>query len=275
MMNQMTWEETIEYIRKSEDYKQLVVDAYFSKDLVSNVEKYRSTEEFRETLKIIKSLNDSLDIHILDLGAGNGISSIAFALEGYRVTALEPDKSETIGAGAIQKLADYYNLDNVSILTCYAEDIPKDKEGFDIVFARQAMHHAYHLDNFIAAAFKVLKKKGILFTIRDHVVSSSKEKEIFLKNHPLHKYYGGENAFSLEEYKSAMEKAGFEILKVLDPGDSTINFYPWSKEKIAELIKTKFGQFFVNSLMVNIAWKLNLIRLKKMPGRLYSFIAIK
>lgn len=75
----------------------------------------------------------------------------------------------------------------------------RKKKGFDVVFARQAMHHAYHLESFILAAYRVLNNKGILITIRDHVVETPKEKEIFLANHPLHKFYGGENAFSLLE----------------------------------------------------------------------------
>lgn len=124
----MTWHETIEYIRKDKNYSQLVKDAYFSENLKANVELYRATEEFKETLNELRMMNDSPSLNILDLGAGNGISTIAFALEGYKVTALEPDTSDTIGAGAIRKLTELYHLKNVDILECYAEDIPQEKK---------------------------------------------------------------------------------------------------------------------------------------------------
>ena len=267
----MTWDETIQYIRNNKKYEQLVIDAYFSEDIVSNVQRYRTTDEFKTTLAELKELKKSTSLRLLDLGAGNGISSIAFALEGYEVTALEPDTSDTIGSGAIKILKEKYRLTNLSILECYAEDIPLEKAGFDIVFARQAMHHAYHLENFIAAAYHVLNKGGILMTIRDHIVETPKEKELFLNNHPLHKFYGGENAFSEKEYKNAMIKAGFKILKTLKPSESVINYHPWSKD----LLKKKLGILGNFHFAVNFAWFYLNRRWDNMPGRLYTFIAQK
>lgn len=268
----MTWEETIEHIRKEKSYENLVESAYFSPNLKSNVERYIQTEEFKATLEEIKMLNNAKNLSILDLGAGNGISTIAFALQGYNVTALEPDPSETIGAGAIKILAKNYNLNNVNVLECYAEDIPEDKiNSFDIVFARQAMHHAYHLENFVAAAYRVLKPKGVFMTIRDHVVETPKEKEIFLERHPLHKFYGGENAFSLAEYKGAMLKAGFHVLKIYNPSSTPINYHPWNKE----LVKQKISLFGKSNFLTNLVWTYLSKRWDKMPGRLYTFIAQK
>ena len=268
----MTWEETIEYIRKDESYKDSVESAYLSPNLKSNVERYIQTEEFKATIEEIKALNANKNISILDIGAGNGISTIAFALEGYNVTALEPDPSDTIGAGAIKILAKSYNLNNINVVECYAEDILEDKiNSFDIVFARQSMHHAYHLENFVAAAFRVLKPKGFLITIRDHVVETPKEKEIFLRRHPLHKFYGGENAFSLAEYKNAIQKAGFEILKFYTPSETPINYHPWSKS----IVKNKLGLFGKMNFVVDFIWFGLSKRWDSMPGRLYTFIAQK
>ena len=267
----MTWEETIQHIRKHKDYQQLVVDAYFSEDLVANVERYKATDEFSETLKELRHFNPNKNLSILDLGAGNGISTIAFALEGYKVTALEPDPSDTIGAGAIKKLIEKYKLTNVAVLECYAEDIPTEKIGFDVVFARQAMHHAYHLENFVAAAHNVLNDGGILMTIRDHVVENPKEKEMFLERHPLHKFYGGENAFSKSEYSNAITKAGFSILKIISPAQSVINYHPWSKV----VLNKKLGLLAYIPFVSDITWFYMNRRWEKMPGRLYSFIAQK
>ena len=165
----------------------------------------------------------------------------------------------------------YSSLENISVLECYAEYLPVEEIKFDVVFARQAMHHAYHLDKFISAAYSNLKKDGILMTVRDHVVSDENEKLSFFKRHPLHKFYGGENAFSEYEYKNAMIKAGFKILKTLKHSDSVINFYPWNKDRLSGRLKILNKIPFIT----DIAWKYLQWCWNKMPGRLYTFIAKK
>ena len=99
----MTWEETIIKIRKEDDYKILVEQAYLDENLELNVQRFSKSKEFEQTLMIIKSYQPNTS-SILDIGCGNGISAINLALKGYNVTAVEPDKSKTVGAGAIKEL---------------------------------------------------------------------------------------------------------------------------------------------------------------------------
>jgi ubiquinone/menaquinone biosynthesis C-methylase UbiE len=271
----MNWHETIEYIRKVPAYEDLVKEAYFSADLKSNIESFRNSPEFKETLELIISLNSSKNLNILDIGAGNGISSIALALEGMNVVAIEPDPSDSIGAGAIEKMKLEYHLNNLEIIMSYGENIPLNDNSFEMVYARQTMHHANNLEQFTKSIYRVLKPNGILLTIRDHVITDEEDKKSFLINHPLHKFYGGENAYTLDEYKQALIGAGFRISKILGPSDSIINYSPWSKDRLAILLKNKFGKWAVNSFLLNLAWLFILYRQKKLPGRLFSFIAIK
>lgn len=275
----MTWEEIIIDIRKKPEYSQLVKDSYFGEDLIDCVERYRVSGEFIEILNLIRSRSNSDILSILDLGAGNGITSISFALSGYNVVALEPDPSNTVGAGAIEILKKHYSLDNVEIIKCYAEDLPYDPDTFDVVFARQSMHHAYKLKDFVKQASRVLKKSGVYFSIRDHVVNNEIQKEIFLESHPLHKFYGGENAYSLEEYKDAITNADLTIILSLGPFDNVINYYP----ETLFTIKEKFEKKYLFSLKVpNLFFKLFLFvrrlltnNYSNSAGRLYSFVAIK
>jgi len=59
---------------------------------------------------------------IADIGSGNGIASIAFALEGHKVFSIEPDPSIVIGAGAIRKLTNEYHLNGKVIVSqCFGE----------------------------------------------------------------------------------------------------------------------------------------------------------
>lgn len=273
----MTWEETIQEIRSNPSYKELVRDAYLGENLVDNVNRFRVSQEFKTTLSELSNQNKNIKgAKILDIGAGNGISTIAFALEGLEVVALEPDPSNTIGAGAIRKAAAQFEVENkVEVVEAWGEKLPFEDQAFDIVFGRQVMHHAHELEQFVAEAARVLKKGGLLMTVRDHVISDDKDKEAFLNRHPLHKFYGGENAFTIEEYTGAIKKANLKILKSIGPSDSPINYDPWTKGKMKETIANKIGSIFSNNITTELAWKLQMSRLNKLPGRLYSFIATK
>lgn len=271
----MNWHETIEYIRQEPSYQQLVEEAYLSANLKSNVESFRNSSEFIATLKLLSDLNVSKKSSLLDVGAGNGISSIAFALEGFKVTSLEPDSSDTIGVGAIKKLKEIYDLPELEIVGSYGENMPFEDNHFDIVYARQCMHHAYNLPEFAKSIYRVVKPKGLLLTVRDHVVLNDADKQAFLKRHPLHKFYEGENAFTLEEYKSAIKNSGFVIKSILGPADSVINYSPWSINRVQKIIKQKAGAWAANIFVSKIAWMAIKLRLKTVPGRLYTFVSEK
>ena len=281
----MTWEETILFARENNDFKQLIVDSYLSSDLKKNVESFIKSEEFIETLRLINkySITKNESIKILDIGAGNGISSIAFALNNFNVTAIEPDLSNTVGANAITILKNEYNLSNIIVNSSYGESLPFEDESFDIVYARQAMHHANNLDLFVKESARVLKRNGLFFTCRDHVVNDAGQKAEFLKNHPLQKFYNGENAFSIKEYKNAFIKADLIIKEKLGPLDSIINYSPQKKEDLAKEFKTilekkiyfKLPNTNILNTIIFTIFKLKTNNLYNNPGRLYSFIAHK
>ncbi len=290
----MTWEEIIIKIRKEPEYKALVELAYFEEDLRLNVDRFKDSEEFRETCRLIKEFTDlNSATSILDVGAGNGIASVAFALMGCKVSAVEPDPSKTIGNGAISILKEQYNLPNLHVDGSYGEKLPFNDNHFDIVYIRQAMHHAHHLNNFISECARVLKPKGLLLTVRDHVVLDQKDKEWFLEAHLLHKYYGGENAFTYQEYSSAFKSAGLKIKKVLRHYDSVINYFPEQRSFIEEKknertdlinknLKKKLPFFIAENNWVRQKYRERLERsLGKeldenlIPGRMISFFAVK
>ncbi len=284
----MTWEETIQYIRTKKEYDNLVFFSYLSENLVENVQRFKSSEEFKETLEIIKSCNSNGTLKILDVGSGNGISAISFALQGYIVTALEPDKSETVGAGAIEKLKKHFNLNNLEITNSYAEDLPYENESYDIVYVRQAFHHANNLQLFVNECARVLKPNGLLMGIREHVIFNEKDKEWFLKTHPLQKFYFGENAYSLEEYTRCFINSKLKIRNVLTFFDSIINYFPYPKKSIEKgtrninLINRINSNLFSHFKITN---RIQMFVLRKMfgvipdeklvPGRMYSFILSK
>jgi ubiquinone/menaquinone biosynthesis C-methylase UbiE len=284
----MTWEETIQHIRTQPEYSELVEKAYFDADLELNVSRFNKSLEFEETLRLIKKHAPKAKT-ILDIGCGNGISTINFALQGYDVTAVEPDVSTTVGAGAIKILKHAYNLKNVIIHEDFAEHIKFSDDTFDVVYMRQAMHHANDLDRFLKESIRVLKPNGLLLTIRDHVIFNEDDKNWFLEKHPLHKFYGGENAYTSGEYKQAIVLGGATILKELKYYDNEINYFPLSNTELIKIkqhriakqqdkLFKKIGVLAKLPLvwsMYKLLFKYSPLSEKLVPGRMYSYIAIK
>ncbi len=282
----MTWEEAVTFARKDESLQQVIHDSYLSDDLVDNVNRFNNSDEFSETLQLLIRLfplKNSQEISILDIGAGNGISSISFGLRGFKVTSVEPYKSQTLGFEAIQSLKTKFNLKNLEVRVEYGESLPFNDFAFDIVYARQVMHHAQDLNKFVAECARVLKKGGVFMTTRDHVINNENQKQIFLNEHPLHKFYCGENAFTLKEYMSAFSLANLKIIKSLGPLDSIINLSPLTKPEVIKSIKKGIKQKFRfnipqstalnNFIFAFYKWKSS--NMDKIPGRLYTFIAKK
>lgn len=291
MKDKMTWEETIRFIRTRAEFKDLVEKAYFGENLTLNVERFKQSEEFIETLQLLKQYKPHAKT-ILDIGSGNGISAVALALEGYNVVTIEPDTSDTVGAGAIRKLRTHYNLTNLEVFDAFAEELRLPNDNFDIVYTRQCMHHAYDLQKFVSEASRVTKKGGLFITIRDHVIFDKKDKEWFLENHPLQKFYGGENAFTPDEYKAAMIKAGLKIEKEIKYFANIINYFPSSKEEVSNMFEFAKSKALLNlNKKIGVLSKISFLQEmyfkkiglgkesvydeKKISGRMYSYLCIK
>jgi len=287
----MNWEETIRFIRTDPAYKDVVEYSYLDADLALNVERFRSSEEFAETLKMIDAFAPGAKT-LLDIGAGNGISAVAFGLKGFHVTAVEPDPSETVGYGAIAILKKKFQLNHLEIVSSFGEKLPLPDQHFDVVYVRQAMHHAADLNLFLSEASRVLRPGGILLTIRDHVIYDERDKQIFLEAHPLQKFYGGENAFTEQEYSDAMHASGFKIRKRLRYYDSVINYFPVKtaslsnfhlqmRDQFRNAIQKRFGSWVVNFPFLQLLEWITQARNgkwsdeKRIPGRMYSFISEK
>ncbi|MEZ4901454.1 MAG: methyltransferase domain-containing protein [Spirosomataceae bacterium] len=271
----MTWEETIIQLQSDPSFSSLVRDTYLLPNLPANVERFRTSAEWAETLSLLRRYAPA-STTLLDLGAGNGVASLSLALAGYQVTAAEPDPSHIVGTGAIKQLVAHYQLPQLTITEASGEKLPLPMGVFDIVYVRQALHHAADLGMFVKEASRVLKKGGILLTVRDHVVHNDRDKARFLVRHPLHRYYGGENAFSLPTYQAAFEIAGLEMLEILRPSDSVLNYDPWSKEVLKQRLAAVFGRWIVFIPgIVGVGWRLSLFRKEYIPGRLFSFVLQK
>jgi SAM-dependent methyltransferase len=236
--------------------------------LIDAAERYHASSEWEAVRQLVGPASG----RALDVGAGLGISSFALARDGWQVTALEPDPSSVVGAGAIRQLAADTNLP-IDVVMEWGEALPFPDASFDLVYGRQVLHHARSLPQLCAEMARVLKPGGTFFATREHVIFKNADLVVFLASHPLHRIYGGENAYRLGEYKRAIEGAGIRLTRVLNPWASAVNLYPRSSSEIRGLIHTRLPFVPVSairpSLLPRLGWLLH------SPGTAYSFLGVR
>ncbi len=274
-----SWEDAVTWLRAQPDQQALVCDSYYDDPLVAAADRYYQSTEWQSVSKILQGRKGCA----LDVGAGRGIASYALAREGFEVTSLEPDTSNLVGTGAIDELALDTGLP-ISTVSNVSERLPFNEAEFDVVFARAVLHHMQELNEGCRELARVLKPGGLLLAVREHVISRVEDLPVFLASHPLHRLYGGENAYLLSCYRDALESAGLRIVHQLGPLESPINYYPQTPETLRRELVVR-GQALPGLAPVlnytlgfrpffSLALKL-VAMVDRRPGRLYSFICTK
>ncbi len=274
----MSLDDAIRTLRGDPRFADLVRHAYLDRNVLEAAERFYRSAEFTDVVQLIGHRVPGSKV--LDLGAGTGIASYAFAKAGAQIVyALEPDASEEVGRGAIDRLGTDLPIEQLSAV---GESVPLPDRTLDIVYARQVLHHIRNLPQALKECARVLKDGGVFLACREHVVDNPQQLAEFLAHHPVHQLAGGENAYSLQEYLRAIQSAGLETAQILGPWDSVINAFPgvMSNAELRgfprELLRRRLG--WVGDLLglipgINaVVWK----RIKRpTPGRLYSFLAAK
>jgi ubiquinone/menaquinone biosynthesis C-methylase UbiE len=276
-----SWEQAVRWLRDQPDQRGQVLANYYDDPLDGAAARYWQSEEWRAIRAFLPPAGGG---RALDVGAGRGIASFALAKEGFAVTALEPDDSELVGAGAIRTLAREQHLP-IEVCNQTVEKLPFADGMFDLAFGRAVLHHTRDLDATCRELFRVLKPGGALVAVREHVISHEADLPKFLAIHPLHRHYGGENASRLEVYTGSIRRAGFVLERVIAPLRSPINLAPHTIDSLKLELASRAGMGLpmieglwrgilrIGPCWVCVRWLLEL--LDRRPGRLYSFIARK
>lgn len=267
MRHPSNWEQAVETLRVDPGARDLVLACYFDDPIDAAAERFRTSTEWIDTRRIFPAPPGSA----LEIGAGRGIASYALAGEGWHVTALEPDPSAIVGAGAIRDLCARTGA-SIQVCNSSGEELPFPPDHFDLVYCRAVLHHARDLGRMCAEAARVLRPGGLFVAVREHVVSSRADLPAFLAAHPLHALYGGENAYLLAEYRSALVGAGLRVQRCLGPFSSDINLFPDTRLVMRARMarRLRLPDRVVPELALRVLdW------LSDAPGRHYSFIARK
>jgi len=271
----LSWEEAVRWFRAQPDNELAVRNNYFDLPVQKAAERYAYSEEFTEVLRLLGVGNGR---SVLDLGAGNGIASVALARNGWRVTAVEPDCSDEVGAGAIRSLVKDAGLE-VVLVQSYGEHVLLPDASFDAVHARQVFHHASSLEAMAKEAARVLRPGGVLLATREHVVDDEEQLAVFRSNHPLHALYGGESAYPVSQYVASFEAAGLRVVRVWGPVETILNFYPGTEAERQNMIRQMvavrwggFGRWLACLRMFRVRQMKQMTSQDHTPGRLFSFL---
>jgi SAM-dependent methyltransferase len=215
----------------------LLLDSYVHRDVLALLKRYRESEEFRDTAALARA-NAPYVRTMLDVGGSNGVMATAFALEGFHVDVVEPSDDDIVGTRAAERLLAEASTFEPTVrerLRIHHTSIEsfETADRFDFILCRQVVHH---FEDPVVALTKIsrfLNPKGVVLLIREHVVDDAEELERFLEQHPLNRYYKGEHAYTLEQYRQIALNAGFKVTRVLSFKDSPINYFPHPVEVIA------------------------------------------
>jgi len=273
-----TWEEAVGWLLLQPEHAELCCSCYYDRPPLAAAKRFWASDEWQALRGYMPAMRGAA----LDVGAGMGIASYALARDGWRTVALEPDASGLVGAGAIRQLAIEAGL-QIKVAQEWGESLPFADATFDLVHARQVLHHARDLPRFCAELRRVLKPGGTLLATREHVISSAAQLPAFLAGHALHALYGGENAFTLPAYHAALRGAGLHVAHDLGPLQSVINYAPFTESSLVEEIVNRAGRVPGGRMAARAAlapaWRRPVLdlasRLDKRPGRLHTFVAVR
>ncbi len=264
----ISWEQAVQSLRDDPSQAELVLSCFYDDPVQRAAERYEQSTEWDALRRLLPPRSG----RALDIGSGRGIVAYALARAGWRVTAAEPDASNVVGAGAIRELSRITGTP-IEVVECFGESLECESGAFDLVHCRAVLHHAVDLNRLCREVARVLRPGGRFIATREPVLTREEDRPIFLENHPLHRLFGGENAYRLAIYRSAIESAGLAIDRIYNPLESDINAFPDSRAEYKRRIARRLllpGPGWVP----DFALKLYGATLD-VPGRLYTFVASK
>ncbi|HOT92221.1 MAG TPA: class I SAM-dependent methyltransferase [Anaerolineae bacterium] len=212
------YEKIIANLRSLPNGDQIIQDNYLDEDWSAAFERFWQSAEWQNTVSILRPQSGEW---VLDYGAGRCLSSAAFARCGCRVVALDINPSSSVGLGVLYQAA----LQPYAIVGVLgdAEHMMFPPATFDIVYCREALHHAYDLAKLTKNLVSVLKPGGRFYAYGEHRHPWWSSDQKFRVRHPAVQFGVNEHSYRESVYQHCLKNAGlhririFPIIPVHDP----------------------------------------------------------
>lgn len=269
-------DEVVRWLRAQPDQEDFLRGCYLDIPQTEAAERFSRSEEWVAALELLEKTPG----RALDLGGGHGIATYALARSGWQVAAAEPSASPVTGAGAIAALATQAELPAWPS-RAVGESLPFRASSFDVVYSRQVLHHVSERSRLCREVRRVLRPGGVYLACAEHVVWGERQRQRFLRDHPMNRYTGDENAFRVGDYRQAFEQGGLEVVRVLRSFDSAINYAPYTRASLRDALADRLARFPGGAVIAGMALGSRtypallrvLSRADPRPGRVYSFLA--
>ena len=118
------------------------------------------TEKIKQEFNLINRNNDFLkDLKILDIGCGGGLISEPLVRLGGEVTGIDASEKNINIAKLHSKKSDL----KINYMNISPENLDVH-EKFDVILNLEIVEHVDNVDLYIKSCYKLLKKKGLMFT---------------------------------------------------------------------------------------------------------------
>jgi SAM-dependent methyltransferase len=260
------WRSVRALLERDQSLKHLASDSYLARPPEEEAQRYRSSAEFAAVRELLPG-DPGL---ALEVGSGTGFLAAALASEGWRVIASDPEVSSEYGCQVVSAMARALRLP-VRAVAQTAEAMACQSGAFDLVIARQTLHHAKSLPEFVSECARVTRPGGLVIFLREHVLRKPGDLQQFLDSHPLHHVTKDEGAFTLKEYLGAFQHADLTVEALLMPASSDINLAPRRQQDVGSHI---MGRLRVPQKMRARLNRMAIRWMNRRPpsGALYSFV---
>ncbi|GFE68200.1 bifunctional 2-polyprenyl-6-hydroxyphenol methylase/3-demethylubiquinol 3-O-methyltransferase UbiG [Chroococcus sp. FPU101] len=159
-------------------------------------------------LAALKHFGNIKGARLLDLGCGNGSSSLFFAKQGANVVSID---ISDVAIQSLTQLCVENNITNITPMKCSAFEIA-ELGTFDFVFGSMILHHLEPFAVFVESLKQSLSPKGKAFFYENNALSNLL---IWFRTHLVGKYgipkYGDHDEFPLTPAEIAILKQKFTV----------------------------------------------------------------
>ena len=169
----------------------------------------RKHSHFQDLVSVIGRF--SKPCKILDIGAGQGLSTVYFSSLGHHVSAIEPSRE---ACEVIDMLAQQFSLPIAVYLGTAETSDQISSDKFDLIIFNSSLHHCDDPILALKNAKNLLKPDGDLYLVNEPILKPFRSKRWYyrrLKTHPVQMgHYGGnEHIYYAWEYRRLLKRSGF------------------------------------------------------------------